>query len=220
MTLPEELLFYTFAKGSLITSASTCVLALVVKEPLADTLEIWLLFWCLVHLRIHQRCQLTCVVKAASHLPLVSKGAIDHVSWLLATLGTTAFTPCRHLGFGTPDGITNDIQSSPTSSTHPLTTKDLGLRVGLPEGDVLGYASMVAKCFVGLEPSSLDSTGGFVTSAVTSQHRIENKHSQMAHLAIQTPKTQWEICQGEFDPPPPPHGLLRVTIAEKCALLT
>jgi hypothetical protein len=37
MTHPVEPSFYTFDKGSYTTSASTCVLTLVVKEPLAVT---------------------------------------------------------------------------------------------------------------------------------------------------------------------------------------
>ena len=59
----------------------------------------------------------------------------------------------------------------------------------------------------GLEPPSLDSTGGVVTGADTPKHRIENKRRRKETLANQALKSQWTIYQGEFELPVPPMPL-------------
>jgi hypothetical protein len=59
-----------------------------------------------------------------------------------------------------------------------------------------------------LEPPQLCSTGGQVTGAGTTQHRIENECRRKAQLADQTPKAQWTIYKGESDLPQPLAPLL------------
>jgi len=59
----------------------------------------------------------------------------------------------------------------------------------------------------GLEPPSLDSTGGVVTGTDTPKHRIKNKRRGKATLANQALKSQWTIYQGEFELPVPPTPL-------------
>ncbi len=96
---------------------------------------------------------------ASGHVPgggscspaLVSRGAVDHVFRLEATTGSTAFTPCHILGRAAPHG-SEDAMKAPINDT------------------------MTERCLAGLEPPSLDSTGGHVTGMNTPQHRIEYKH--------------------------------------------
>ena len=59
----------------------------------------------------------------------------------------------------------------------------------------------------GLEPPSLDSTGGVVTGADTPKHRIKDEHRRKTTLANQALKSQWKIYQGEFELPVPPTPL-------------
>ncbi len=65
-----------------------------------------------------------------------------------------------------------------------------------------GHAKVSKSEFAGLEPPTLDTTGGHVTGADTPQHRIENKRRRRASLATQMPKTQWTTYKGEFELPP------------------
>ena len=67
--------------------------------------------------------------------------------------------------------------------------------------------ALEASNLSGLEPPSLDSTGGVVTGADTPKHRIENKRRRKATLANQALKSQWTIYQGEFGLPVPPIPL-------------
>jgi hypothetical protein len=53
----------------------------------------------------------------------------------------------------------------------------------------------------GLEPPTLEKTGGVVTGADTPQHHIENKQKRKAKLAAQTITIQWTIYKREFDLP-------------------
>ena len=57
--------------------------------------------------------------------------------------------------------------------------------------------------FLGLMPPTLDSTGGYVTGADKSKHRIENKRRRKETLATQQPHTQWTQYKGEFEIPSP-----------------
>jgi hypothetical protein len=85
----------------------------------------------------------SCVPGGGSRSPaLISKGAVDHVSRLMATKGYTAFTPCHLLGCAAPHSG-EDATEVPINST------------------------MTERCLAGLEPPSLDSTGGHVTGADT-----------------------------------------------------
>ncbi len=123
------------------------------------------------------------VLGSGSRLPaLVSKGAIEHVTNLVATQDTAAFTPCRLLG-----------RPAPTGSA-----------VRLPSVKFKDDTAIVARRLLsGLEPPCLDATGGCVTGADTPQHRIKNKRRRKALLATQSPKTQWTMYQGEFELPTP-----------------
>jgi hypothetical protein len=69
----------------------------------------------------------------------------------------------------------------------------------------------------GLEPPSLDNTGGVVTGADTPKHRIENKRRRQATLANQELKCHWTITKGNssyLSHQPPLRG-----IGGKCARL-
>ena len=67
--------------------------------------------------------------------------------------------------------------------------------------------ALEASNLSGLEPPSLDSTGGVVTGADTPKHRVENKRRRKATFANQALKSQWTIYQGEFELPVPPIPL-------------
>jgi hypothetical protein len=119
------------------------------------------------------------VPEVGSRLPaLVSKGAIDNVSRLVATAGSTVFTPCHLLRRAAPHGSEDATE-------------------------VPGNTALTERCLVGLAPPSLDSTGGHGTGADTPQQLIENKRCQKALLATQSPRTQWTMYQGEFNLPSP-----------------
>ncbi len=126
---------------------------------------------------------LTRVLGSGSRSPaLVSKGAVEHVTNLVATLDTVTFTPRRLLGWPAPTGSA----------------------VSLPSVKFDDDTAIVARRLLsGLEPPCLDATEGCVTGADTPQHRIKNKRRRKALLATQSPKTQWTMYQGEFELPTP-----------------
>jgi hypothetical protein len=127
---------------------------------------------------------------------LVSKGAVEHVTNLVATTDTVAFTP-RHL-FG-------------RSASH-------GSKEILPSVKLVNDAAAVKRCLLsGLEPPCLDATRGRVTGADTPQQRIKKKCRQKALLATQSSRTQWTMYQGELNSQPLwPHSR---PIGAKCAHL-
>jgi hypothetical protein len=69
----------------------------------------------------------------------------------------------------------------------------------------------------GLEPPSLDGTGGVGTGADTPKHRIKNKRRQKATLANQAQKNQWTIYQGEFELPAVTPTPLEMHRGEMCS---
>jgi hypothetical protein len=112
----------------------------------------------------------TWVLGSGSRLPaLVSKGAVEHVTNLVATPDTVAFRPRHLLRWPAPTGST----------------------VRLPSVKFDNDTAIVARRLLsGLEPPRLDATGGCVTGTDTPQHRIENKCRWKALLATQSPQTQ------------------------------
>jgi hypothetical protein len=125
----------------------------------------------------------SCVPEGGSHSPaLISKGAIEHVSRQMTTMGSTVFTPRRLLELAAPHG-SEDAKEAPIN------------------------VAMTERCLTGLEPPSLDSTGGHVTGADTPQHRIENMCRWKALLATHVPRMQWTKSQGECDLPHPLNPL-------------
>jgi hypothetical protein len=125
----------------------------------------------------------TRVLGSGSRLPaLVSKEAVKHVTNLVATPDTVAFTQRRLLR-----------RPAPTGSA-----------VRLPSVKFEDDTAIVARRPLSrLEPPRLDATRGCVTGVDTPQHRIENKCRWKALLATQSPKTQWTMFQGKFELPTP-----------------
>jgi hypothetical protein len=101
---------------------------------------------------------------------------------------------------------------SKTVTMAEVVTTVLSMTSGTAEGEDIGLldvdvATMAETTLPGLEPPSLDTTGGPVTGADTPQHRIENKRRRKSLLATQSPKTQWTVYRGDFDLPPPGKSL-------------
>ncbi len=139
----------------------------------------------------------TRVLGGASRLPaLVSKGAVEHVTNLVATTDTEAFTPCRLLGQSAPHG-----------------SKEIS-----PSVKLVDDAAAVERCLPsGLKSPCLDANGGHVTGADTPQHRIKTSAGGRPSLPHSHPEPNGLCIKGSLNSQPRwPH---LQPIGVKCAYL-